>query len=281
MLLVRRPRLPAEFSRAALAARNKIKALMDAYQRSGDDETKRPRSEDFDDVWSEFKPVLSAAQNGRCGYCDRPVIGGDDGTIDHFRPKAAIRALLDDPGTWAAQRPHSASVRDRETVHVSVLGYHWLAYAWNNYVFACSSCNEKWKRSIFPVATPRSRPPRRGDREDPLLLQCYRPLRPSDHLQFNEDGTVEVRNGSRYGFETIRTVGLYREPLRDEREAPARDAYDALRRLADGDEERAVRDLKRLGHEKRAFAGVVRAIVEQQLAETWEEFLAMFAPPCA
>jgi hypothetical protein len=36
-----------------------------------------------------------------------------------------------------------------------------------------------------------------------------------------------------------------------------------LRQLADGDEGAAVRALRRLGDDQRAFAGVVRAIVEQ------------------
>ena len=109
-------------------------------------------------------------------------------------------------------------------------------------------------------------------------MNCYRSLRPSEHLKFNPNGTVEPR--SRYGHETIRTVGLNREPLRDEREAVTRDAYEQLRRLAVGDkaqQDTAVRDLHRIGDEGRAFAGVARTIVEQNLEMSWEEFLCTFA----
>jgi hypothetical protein len=166
----------------------------------------RPRSAQFADVWSDFKHLLADAQHDRCGYCDRHVHGGDDGTVDHYCPKTEVEALFDDPSTCGRQRAHSASVEGRLTQPVSDCGYHWLAYAWRNYVFACSCCNEKWKRAIFPVAiNPRCCPPRARGREDPLLLSCYTGQRPSEHLQFNHDGSVEPANRSRHGYETIRT----------------------------------------------------------------------------
>jgi hypothetical protein len=219
MLLAKRPRTPDGFNRSARAARATIRDLIAKQE--------RPLSKDFEDAWSDFKHVLAAAQGHRCGYCDRKVLGGDDGTIDHFRPKAEVTTLYDDPATWGNQKAHSAGVEARRTQLVSELGYHWLAYAWNNSVFACSCYNEKWKRAISPVsAHPRSISPRPKGREEPLLLHCYRTLRPSDYLQFNADGTVEARDESRHGQETIRTVGLYRDPLCDERRAVAEDVFD-------------------------------------------------------
>ncbi|MFT3764185.1 MAG: hypothetical protein QM820_01490 [Minicystis sp.] len=267
MLLVRRPKTPERFNRSAQAARTKIRALVRAQE--------RPKSADFEDIWSEFKHVLAEAQGHRCGYCDRHVLGGDDGTVDHFCPKAEITALHEDPATWGTQKAHSASVEGRQTQAVSTYGYHWLAYAWNNYVFACSCCNEKWKRAIFPVSThPRCCPPRPRGHEEPLLLSCYGKLRPSEHLLFNADGTVEARSGSRYGYETIRTVGLYRDPLCNERKAVAEDAHDLVREFADGDEA-ALHRLRRMGAASRPFAGVVRAIAEQQFGMAWEEVLTL------
>ena len=220
---------------------------------------------------------MAKAQHGRCGYCDRKVHGGDDGEVDHYRPKTEVDGLYDDPSTWGTQTSHSASVIGREQQPVAELGYHWLAYAWNNYVFACSCCNGKWKRCFFPIAShPRCCPPRPRVFEEPLLLSCYRSLRPSEHLVFNADGTVEPFEESRYGYETIRTVGLYREPLRDEREEKSIRTYDALDRYADGDAEQqqaAIDDLRRLGTAKYLFAGVVRCIVEQSTGHTWEDFI--------
>jgi hypothetical protein len=269
MFLARRPKTPEGFNRAARAARTAIREMIQRGE--------RPKSTDFADKWSDFKHLLAEAQHDRCGYCDRKVLGGDDGTVDHFRPKAEIDELFDDPKTWGTQKAHSASVRDRATQPVHALGYHWLAYAWNNYVFACSCCNEKWKRAIFPVAThPRCCPPRPRGYEEPLLLNCYRDLRPSEHLEFKADGTVEPLHGSPYGYETFRTVGLYRDPLCDERRHVAEDVFFALQQLKDGDEATAVPSLKRLGNENRPFAGVARAIVERNLGLPWEDFLHTF-----
>lgn len=269
MFLVRRPNEPNDFNCATRAART---AIQEMIQRN-----ERPKSNHFANTWSDFKHVLAEAQHHRCGYCDRPVLGGDDGTVDHFRPKAEIEALFDDPTTWGTEKADSASVRERATQPVHALGYHWLAYEWNNYVFACSCCNEKWKRTLFPVAThPRCCPPRPWGYEEPLLLNCYRDLRPSEHLQFNANGTVEPWRKSRYGYETIRTVGLHRDPLCNERKHVAEDVFYALQQLAEGDEATAIRDLKRLGSEDRPFAGVARAIVEQNVELIWEDFLHIY-----
>ncbi len=273
MLLVRKPDTPNGFTDATRAAGDRITQIVEAGN--------RPTSKKFNDKWSDFKHVLAEAQHGRCGYCDRKVLGGDDGTVDHFRPKTEVETLDDNPITWGLQKPYSAGITGRSTEVFSALGYHWLAYAWSNYVFACSCCNEKWKRAIFPVAThPRCCPPRQNGCEEPLLMNCYRLLQPSDHLQFNGDGTVEARNGSTYGLETIRTLGLYREPLRDERADVARDVYELLREFATGgstQQQDAIRDLCRIANENRPFAGVARAIVEQQLGMQWEQFSASFA----
>jgi hypothetical protein len=84
-------------------------------------------------------------------------------------------------------------------------------------------------------------------------------------------------NGSRHGYETIRTVGLYREPLCDERKHVAEDVFYALNQLAEGDEATAIHSLKRIGNEDRPFAGVARAIVEQNMGIPWEEFLVLYA----
>ncbi len=269
MLLVRRPEEPDGFNRASRAARTAIEEMIQRNE--------RPKSEHFANTWSDFKHVLAEAQHHRCGYCDHPVLPGDDGSVDHFRPKAEIEALFDEPSTWGTEKAHSARVRERATQSVHELGYHWLAYEWSNYVFACSCCNEKWKRTLFPVAThPRCCPPRAQDYEEPLLLSCYRDLRPSEHIQFNADGTVEPWNKSRYGYETIRTVGLHRGPLCDVRKHVAEDVIFALQQLAEGDEAAAIRTLKRLGDEHRPFAGVARAIVEQRMDLSWESFMDLY-----
>jgi hypothetical protein len=269
MLLVKQPKAPPGFDADTQPARKKIEDLIAAGERL--------KSEHFENKWSAFKSHLAEAQHGRCGYCDRHVLGGDGGSVDHYHPKTEIDGLYDDPSTWGTQSSHSASIKRREQQAVAAAGYHWLAYEWDNYVFACGCCNEKWKRCFFPVAVhPRCCPPRSGVSEEPLLMNCYRLLRPSEHLQFNEDGTVEAFAGSRYGYETIRTVGLYRDPLRGERVEKTRRTYEALKNYADGDDaqrQTAINDLRSLGAIDYAFAGVVRSIVEQFLGEPWDEFI--------
>jgi hypothetical protein len=271
MYLLKRPKAPPGFNGGAREARRTIRKMVSSGA--------RPKSSDFVDCWSAFKAVLAEAQHGRCGYCDRYVIGGEHGTIDHYYPKAAVDALHDDPSTWGTQKAYSASVHGRQKKPVSEWGYHWLAYAWMNFVFACSCCNEGWKRTYFPVAVaPRQCPPQPRMQEEPLLLNCYRALRPSAHLRFNEDGSVERLAGSLYGFETIRTVGLDRDGLRRERVHVTRAVHQSLRDYGSTDYARMVRGkrgLRDLGGETRPFAGVVRAIVEEMLAITWEEFLTL------
>ena len=273
MLLAKRPKAPKaprDFNRQAHAARAKIRGMI----ARGD----RPTSKDFDDEWSDFKDRLAEAQHGRCGYCDAPVLATSHGTIDHYRPKAEIKALLDEPTSWGTQKPHSASVTERKEQDVSELGYHWLAYAWSNYVFACSICNASWKKSFFPVRIhPRRCPPRPRGREDPLLLHCYGKLDPSKHLQFNKDGTVEARDKSPYGAETIRTVGLHRDPLCQDRKEVTERMFELLERYAEGEEAEAYRDILRLGNERRPFAGVARAILEQVMDMSWSEFVTLSA----
>jgi hypothetical protein len=89
---------------------------------------------------------------------------------------------------------------------------------------------------------------------------------------------VEPWRSSRRGLETIKTVGLDRPSIRVFRRFPVSDAYQAIRELADARangnaaaEDRALRDLARLGESGRQFAGCVRAIVRQELGLTWDQ----------
>lgn len=273
MLSVERPPIPPGFNDRARAARATIRGVALAGG--------RPAKEHFVDHWSEFKAVLAGAQHDRCGYCECEPLVSDDGTVDHFRPKGRIETLGDDPTTWGKETAHSASLPDRECEKFSDSGYHWLAYVWENYVFACMVCNVKFKGCLFPVARhPRRCPPRRGDFEEPLLLHCYRSdARPSEHLKFNADGSVEAFTGSAHGWETIRTVGLDRQHLRTLRGREAGRAHDAVDKFEEGEQASARRDLLRLGAVERPFAGVVRAIVEQRLGVHWEVFAAASGAP--
>jgi uncharacterized protein (TIGR02646 family) len=83
---------------------------------------------DFPDHWNEMdvRGALLAMHGWTCAYCHRELDQDRRGDVDHFRPK-------------------SAGPRD------SHQGYWWLAYAFENYLLSCSTCNSVHKGSRFPL----------------------------------------------------------------------------------------------------------------------------------
>src|ERR1700741_2123567 len=153
--------------------------------------------EHFPDKWSSFKAALSKAQYKKCGYCDGAAIGNADGDVEHYRPKAEIHELHEDPESWGAELDDVANVRGRKTNPVSGLGYWWQAYEWKNYLLACGVCNRKWKRTLFPIGEARDpKGPSRTGGETALLLNPFGEVDPADHLQFGRLGEVVPFNGS-------------------------------------------------------------------------------------
>ena len=278
MMRFRRPRKPANFDTRVEAVKEGVEVAVAGQL---------PPS--FDPLWGDFKPVFAEAQRNKCGYCEIIVIGSHDGDVEHYAPKSELAVLGADSKTWGAEAPNSSRVRGRKPQTLSPSGYWWRAYDWSNYLLACAVCNQKWKGTIFPVIEPPNRtlPPAAAVTERSLLLSPFAGAKPAKHLRFNDkNGSVETLNGSRYGTETIKTVGLDRPSLRFAREPFVSDAYQALRELADAqianeaeDVTRALRDLVRMGNDKRQFAGAVRIVVEQALGTTWKKVETAAAPP--
>jgi hypothetical protein len=69
-------------------------------------------------VWKLAKPQLKLDAGGKCAYCESPTDTVAHGDVEHFRPKSV---------------------------------YWWLAYCYDNYVFACQICNQVFKGDEFPV----------------------------------------------------------------------------------------------------------------------------------
>lgn len=69
-------------------------------------------------VWRAAKPQLRRESTGKCAYCESPTDTVAHGDVEHFRPKSV---------------------------------YWWLAYCYDNYVFACQVCNQVFKGDAFPV----------------------------------------------------------------------------------------------------------------------------------
>lgn len=69
-------------------------------------------------VWKAAKPQLKIETGGKCAYCESPTDTVAHGDVEHFRPKSK---------------------------------YWWLAYCYDNYVYACQICNQVHKGDEFPV----------------------------------------------------------------------------------------------------------------------------------
>lgn len=76
--------------------------------------------------WKASKAQLKAETHGKCAYCEAPTDTVAHGDVEHFRPKSV---------------------------------YWWLAYCWDNWLFACQICNQTYKGDQFPIAGVRVRSP--------------------------------------------------------------------------------------------------------------------------
>lgn len=190
MLLFRRPPEHPDFAGHVADAR---KAVDDAVR-----EGKKP---EFKDIWSQEKYTrpFFKAQHGKCGYCEASFVG-QVAQMDHFRPKQAIWALLDDPASWGEEIEDGTNFHGRKRQELSTRGYYWLAYIWKNYILSCERCNTACKVCYFPVESPDRRlPPEPGDEEHELalLLHPFEGPDPVDHLEFKDSGVVVPRDDSR------------------------------------------------------------------------------------
>ena len=100
---------------------------------------------------TDVKDALKVAQYLKCCFCERLV--GNDGHVEHFRPKAAFCQSRGDK--------------------LSESGYYWLAYEWTNLFLACSDCNTRHKSNLFPLESEADRATCHSDfiaNERPLFL---------------------------------------------------------------------------------------------------------------
>ncbi|MFB7146089.1 HNH endonuclease [Agrobacterium deltaense] len=69
--------------------------------------------------WKSAKKRLRFESGGKCAYCEASTDVVAHGDVEHFRPKSK---------------------------------YWWLAYDFDNYVFACQICNQIYKGDNFPIS---------------------------------------------------------------------------------------------------------------------------------
>lgn len=69
--------------------------------------------------WKDTKDQLKVESNDKCAYCEVSTSAVAYGDVEHFRPKSV---------------------------------YWWLAYCYDNYLFSCQICNQKYKVDEFPIS---------------------------------------------------------------------------------------------------------------------------------
>lgn len=137
------------------------------------------------------KPDLARMQHNKCCYCEKREEQPKYRDVEHYRPKSR---------------------------------YWWLAWTWENLLFACIDCNRDRKRDQFPVEpqstslTAEQAPP--GD-ERPLVLDPSDPtIEPMNEIRFYREKIHGKerwvpRGLSARGRATIDVCGLDRPNLLD------------------------------------------------------------------
>lgn len=124
-----------------------------------------------DNIWSEVKADLVALQHAKCAYCERRLgSAGVEWTVDHFRPKGAVR------------RRDALPAGACDVGGASAVGYYRLAYELENLLAACLPCNNAHKSDFFPTAQGR-----RLGSADPTELAGERPYLISPASQQDTD----------------------------------------------------------------------------------------------
>jgi 5-methylcytosine-specific restriction endonuclease McrA len=108
---------------------------------------------------------LWRAQHYKCCYCELKLTKRYN-DVEHYRPKCRA---------------------DRSPGCIDTHGYWWLAFTWENLLFACPSCNRSGKNDLFPLTKgdkalqSEDQPP---GKERPYLLDPSGDINPVEHIQF-------------------------------------------------------------------------------------------------
>lgn len=149
---------------------------------------------------------LDSDFHGKCAYCESSIATNQPGDIEHFRPRGKVtdvenRPIMVDKGNGLEPHP----------------GYYWLAYDWKNLLLSCRNCNSRSKSKStgkligkgnrFPVKDFRAVRPGEEIREEPLLIHPVLED-PEEHLEVDETGIMNAKNGSEKGKTCIDIFGL-------------------------------------------------------------------------
>ena len=145
----------------------------------------------------DVKTALRELQQGICCYCESFYADTSYGDVEHYRPKRFYQQ-------------HKGDKQNRP-------GYYWLAYKWDNLMYACEKCNRTYKKNYFPLKDPNKRfdkDLRNISQEEPLLINPYEEKNPERHLTFDEN---RIKPLTDEGKASIEYYGLDREELNESR----------------------------------------------------------------
>jgi hypothetical protein len=127
--------------------------------------------------------VGSMAETAKCIWCERIRDVSRELDVEHYRPKGEVTR-------WNGRPSHEVTEPPAEIL-VYATGYNWLAFSWTNYALSCKSCNQKWKRNLFPVEEPRAAFVRGVETtEKALLIEPGSLFQTSDHFAWDETGII-------------------------------------------------------------------------------------------
>lgn len=268
MMHFTRPAKPPEFEEAMTRVRQRVRDAIAAGE-----------TPDFPAKWSRYKPAFVEAQHGKCAFCEAKVLVTGRGDVEHYRPKGEVHELPVNPRSLGVQIAHASTPKGRlKGACVAILGYWWLAYDWDNWLFACTCCNQDWKQTFLPMADrPRITVVEHCEHgENPLLLHPYGGPDPVKHLAFTRDGMISARDASPWGDATIDTCGLALRPeLLQGRAAVAQKVFALLDRAVNARTEQQrsqlLDELEEYCDPSAAHAGMARSIVEVYFGEDCSE----------
>jgi uncharacterized protein (TIGR02646 family) len=138
------------------------------------------------------KPDLFAMQHNKCCYCEKREEQAKYRDVEHYRPKST---------------------------------YWWLAWTWENLLFACIDCNREHKRNQFPMSdgsvalSAEQSPP---GNESPLVLDPSDPAGPdpASEIEFRRERIQSKERWVPHGLtergrRTVAVCSLDRPPLLD------------------------------------------------------------------
>jgi 5-methylcytosine-specific restriction endonuclease McrA len=125
ILIVRGLPQEGEATRLAAIEGREVARVRDLIVREG----REPSSDEIGTLYRCAGDLLYRRQGRKCAYCERCEERRRN-DVEHFRPKARANRL-----------PGSALTH----------GYWWLAWRWDNLLFACAVCNRSWTKDWFPL----------------------------------------------------------------------------------------------------------------------------------